>query len=117
MQIYFFRQKHPDFVLDIAGDMNNLYKTTLEAEKTGCIILGGGVGKHHAILANLLRDGMDYAVYMTTAHAYAGSLSGATTQEAKSWGKIKGEADAITVIGDVTITFPLVMCKVLDDLG
>ncbi len=116
MQIYFFRQKHPDFILDVAGDMQQLFKTTLDAEKTGAIILGGGVAKHHAILANLLRDGLDYAVYMTTAHAYAGSLSGATTQEAKSWGKIKGEADAITVIGDVTITFPLVMCKVLDDL-
>jgi len=116
MQIYFFRQKHPDFILDAAGDMHHLFTATLDANKTGAIILGGGVAKHHAILANLLRGGLDYAVYMTTAHAYAGSLSGATTQEAKSWGKIKGDADAITVIGDVTITFPLVMCKVLDDL-
>ena len=79
--------------------------------------MGGGVAKHHAILANLLRNGMEYAVYMTTANAYAGSLSGATTEEAKSWGKIKGDGDAVTVIGDVSITFPLVMTKVLDDLG
>jgi len=117
LQIYFFKQKHPDFMIDVTSDMDNLINTAIGAEKTGAIILGGGVAKHHAILANLLRDGMEYAVYMTTAHAHSGSLSGATTSEAKSWGKIKGEGDAITVIGDVTITFPLVISKVLDDLG
>ena len=114
LQIYFFKQKHPDFEIEVTSDMSLLFGSVIEASKVGAIVLGGGVAKHHAILANLLRDGMDYAVYMTTAHAHAGSLSGATTSEAKSWGKIKGEGDAITVIGDVSITFPLVMTRVLD---
>jgi deoxyhypusine synthase len=113
LQIYFFKQKHPDFEIEVTSDMSLLFGSVIEASKVGCIVLGGGVAKHHAILANLLRDGMDYVVYMTTAHAHAGSLSGATTSEAKSWGKIKGEGDAITVIGDVSITFPLVMTRVL----
>ncbi|MFA7576063.1 MAG: deoxyhypusine synthase family protein, partial [archaeon] len=46
----------------------------------------------------------------------SGSLSGATTDEAKSWGKIKDDADAVTVIGDVTITFPLAMISALEKL-
>jgi deoxyhypusine synthase len=59
---------------------------------------------------------LDYAVYMTTASTTSGSMSGATTDEAKSWGKIKDDSDAATVHGDVTITFPIVMTKVLDTL-
>jgi deoxyhypusine synthase len=59
---------------------------------------------------------MDYAVYITTANATSGSASGATTSEAKSWGKIKDDADSVTVKGDATILFPLVMFSVLDKL-
>jgi deoxyhypusine synthase len=53
---------------------------------------------------------------MTTANKSSGSMSGATTQEAKSWGKVKDESDIATVNGDVTITFPLVMISALDEL-
>jgi deoxyhypusine synthase len=67
--------------------------------------------------ACLLNGGLDYAVYMTTAHSSSGSMSGATTEEAKSWGKVKDDSDVATVIGDVTFTFPLVMVKVLETLS
>ncbi len=117
VQLFFFKQKHQDFIIDEILDTGNVMNEAAFAEKTGVIVLGGGVSKHHAILANLMRDGMEYAVYITTAHSYAGSLSGATTQEAKSWGKLKSDADAVTVNGDVTILFPLVIIKVLEDLG
>jgi len=60
---------------------------------------------------------MDYAVYMTTASHTSGSMSGATTKEAKSWGKVKDDSDVVTVIGDVTINFPLMMCSVLEQLS
>jgi len=53
---------------------------------------------------------------MTTSHQSSGSFAGATTHEAKSWGKIKDDAEAATVIGDVTITFPLMMIRVLEKL-
>ena len=53
---------------------------------------------------------------MTTAQKTSGSMSGATTQEAKSWGKVKDESDVATVIGDVTIMFPLMMIKALEQL-
>jgi deoxyhypusine synthase len=64
----------------------------------------------------LLSGGFDYAVYMTTSHADSGSMSGATTSEAKSWGKIKDDGEATTVYGDVCITFPLIMINVLDKI-
>jgi len=63
-----------------------------------------------------LNGGAEYAVYMTTAHNTSGSMSGATTNEAKSWGKVKDESDVATVIGDVTIMFPLAMIKALEEL-
>ena len=53
---------------------------------------------------------------MTTAHKTSGSMSGATTDEAKSWGKVKDDSDIATVNGDVTIMFPLTMIKVLEEL-
>ena len=63
-----------------------------------------------------MNGGAEYAVYMTTAQKSSGSMSGATTQEAKSWGKVKDESDIATVIGDVTINFPLVMVSALEKL-
>ena len=53
---------------------------------------------------------------MTTSHASSGSMSGATTQEAKSWGKIKDDGQAATVNGDVCITFPLMITSALDKM-
>ncbi len=116
MQTYFFKVEEPDFEILVTKDLGHLVNHLAKFEKLGALVLGGGVSKHFAILTSLLRDGLDYAVYMTTARPYAGSLSGATTEEAKSWGKIRGEADAITVHGDVTLTFPILATYVLDKL-
>ena len=88
----------------------------ISEKKKGVISLGGSISKHHAILAALLNGGLDYAVYMTTARSTSGSMSGATTNEAKSWGKVKDASDVATVIGDVTITFPLAMIGALEQL-
>ncbi len=114
--LYLFQQKHKDFIVDVVEDFGNILLSTSYDEKKGVIALGGGVSKHHAILCTLLNGGANYAVYMTTAHKTSGSMSGATTEEAKSWGKVKDEADIATVIGDATIMFPLAMIKALEDL-
>lgn len=114
--LYLFKKDNPDFEVDVIKDFETIIFTTTHDEKKGIIALGGGVSKHHVILTTLINGGADYALYMTTASPQSGSLSGATTQEAKSWGKIKDEADAVTVFGDVTITYPLAMIKALEDL-
>jgi deoxyhypusine synthase len=114
--LFMFQEKHPDFIIDSIRDFKDIVVFTSQDDKKGIICLGGGVSKHYAILSTIINGGMDYAVYLTTASASSGSMSGATTDEAKSWGKIKDDADAVTVIGDVTITFPLVMAKTLEEL-
>ncbi|MAG08408.1 deoxyhypusine synthase [Candidatus Woesearchaeota archaeon] len=114
--LYLFQQKHEDFVVDVVKDFGNILFVTSYDEKKGVIALGGSISKHHAILSTLLNGGANYAVYMTTAHKSSGSMSGATTQEAKSWGKVKDDSDIATVIGDVTITFPLAMINALEQL-
>ena len=72
-------------------------------------MLVGGISKHHVIWFNQFRNGLDYAVQVSTAVEYDGSLSGAQTREAISWGKVKEDASHITVEGDVTVLLPLVI--------
>ena len=87
--LYLFQQKHKDFIVDVIADFGNILFTSSYDEKKAVIALGGSISKHHAILCTLLNGGAEYAVYMTTAHKTSGSMSGATTDEAKSWGKVK----------------------------
>lgn len=115
--LYMVQQKHNDFVVDVVQDFKNILFVTSQDDKKGLISLGGSVSKHHALLACLLNGGLDYAVYLTTAHSTSGSMSGASTNEAKSWGKVKDDSDIATVIGDVTINFPLVMIKAFEELS
>jgi deoxyhypusine synthase len=92
---------------DLLGDM--IY----EAKKTGAIILGGGMPKHHTQYMNTLREGLDAAVQISTARVEDGSLSGAPLKESVSWGKLKGDK-ASTIFGDVTIVFPLIVAAALE---
>ncbi len=115
-QLFMFQQKNPDFIVDTIKDMERVVTDLSFDDKKGLISLGGSISKHYAIFSALLSGGFDYAVYMTTSHATSGSLSGATTQEAKSWGKLKDDAQAATVNGDVCITFPLMITSVLDKM-
>ena len=109
LQIYFYKQKHDGFGIDVTSDMKKLAEITLNADKTGGIMLGGGFAKHHAIGVNILREGLDYAVYVSTATQYDGSVSGARTKEAVSWSKIKENSNSVFVEGDATILFPLII--------
>jgi len=107
--IYFFKSSNPRFKLEITEDAWKLNNETLGKNKTGIIILGGGVAKHSICNANLYRNGADYAVYINSQNEFDGSDSGASPEEAKSWGKIKGKGESVKVFGDATIIFPLVV--------
>ncbi len=115
LQLYFFKQKHPTFGIDVAGDLKPLGQLVLDANKTGGIILGGGVAKHHAIGANILREGFDYAVYVSTGTPFDGSLSGARVNEAVSWGKVSSKAKIVHVEADASIVFPLLAVGMLKE--
>lgn len=107
--IFFAKQRYPDLVIDVAGDMKKIVDMTLNQEKTGGIMLGGGAAKHFALNANIFRDGFDSAVYINTAQEFDGSDSGATPDEAVTWAKIKPNAPRVKVHADATIVFPLIV--------
>ena len=109
--IYFFKFKHPDFIVDIAEDVKQFNDTTIGLSKSGAIILGAGVVKHSILNANMLRNGLDYAVYINTSQEYDGSDSGAMPEEAVSWGKITKDAKSVKVFGDATILFPILVAS------
>lgn len=111
--IYFFKFKHPEFIIDIAEDEVKLNNSTIGLKKSGVIILGTGVAKHQILQANLFRNGADYAVYINNAQEFDGSDAGASPEEAVSWGKIQKEGDSVKVFGDATILFPLIVGKTL----
>lgn len=107
-QIWLFQQKHKDFKLNLLKDFDRLSEIILKAKRSGALMVGGGISKHHVLWWNQFKDGLDYAVYITTGYEYDGSLSGATVREAISWGKVKPEAMKVTVHGDATIILPII---------
>lgn len=98
-------------VVDVVPDVQRITSISLKAQKSGIVILGGGVVKHHIANANLMRNGADFAVYLNSLSDFDGSDSGATADEAKSWGKIRPEAQAVKVVADATLTFPLLVSQ------
>lgn len=109
--IYFHSYKKPGFVLDIAEDIRGVNDLAVRSHATGMIILGGGLVKHHTCNANLMRNGADFSVYINTAHEFDGSDSGASPEEAISWGKIRITAKPVKVSCDATIAFPLIVSQ------
>ena len=105
----FFKQSHPNFMIDVTKEVQEITKIVLNSELTGGIILGGGISKHFALNANIFREGFDYVVYINTAEEYDGSDSGAKVEEAISWGKVKAKAPAVKIHCDATIAFPLLV--------
>lgn len=113
-QIWMYYQEHRDFTIDLLKDEQDLSDIVFDAKKSGALIVGGGISKHHTIWWNQFKDGLDHVVYVTTAAEYDGSLSGAQTREAISWGKVKEKADNVTIDGDATVLLPLMISALLE---
>jgi deoxyhypusine synthase len=111
--LVWFSQDH-DFKLDILKDEKELADIAFTKKKTGALMIGGGISKHHVIWWNQFKEGLDYAVFITTATQYDGSLSGARLEEAVSWGKIKEKAEYVTVDGDATIILPVILAALYE---
>ncbi|KAI8889581.1 deoxyhypusine synthase [Backusella circina FSU 941] len=109
--IYFHSYKNPGLIIDIAADIRNMNNEAVFAKKTGMIILGGGIIKHHICNANLMRNGADYAVYINTAQEFDGSDAGARPDEAISWGKIRADSKSCKIYAEATLVFPLIVAE------
>ncbi|XP_019744284.1 deoxyhypusine synthase [Hippocampus comes] len=109
--LYFHSFKKPGLILDIVEDIRRLNSQAVYAKKTGMIILGGGLVKHHVANANLMRNGADYCVYVNTGQEFDGSDAGARPDEAVSWGKIRTDAKPVKVYADASLVFPLIVAE------
>jgi deoxyhypusine synthase len=114
-QLWMFSQDK-DFKINVLKDEQLLNDRVWEAEKTGALIVGGGISKHHTIWWNQFKGGLDYAVYLTTAIEADGSLSGARPREAVSWGQIKENADRIFVFGEASSILPFIVSALAERL-
>ncbi|MFB6154695.1 MAG: deoxyhypusine synthase [Haloferacaceae archaeon] len=99
-----------DFSLDALADMTHISDLAFDAEEAGAMVVGGGVPKNYVLQTMLtVPEAYDYAVQLTMDPEETGGLSGATLEEARSWGKLEKSARNVTVLGDASITFPLVV--------
>jgi deoxyhypusine synthase len=108
---YFHSYKRSGFIIDINDDIRKINDLAVRSHCTGQIIIGGGVAKHHTCNANLMRNGADFSVFINTACDFDGSDTGATPDEAISWGKIRGTASPVKVTAEASIVFPLIVAS------
>lgn len=116
-QLWFFSQDHKDFRINLLKDEGELSNMIFDSKKSGALIIGGGISKHHTIWWNQFRDGLDYVVYISTANEWDGSLSGARPREAVSWGKISEKAKRVMVEADATMVMPIITTALIDRLN
>ncbi|XP_015117290.1 probable deoxyhypusine synthase [Diachasma alloeum] len=107
--MYFHSFKNPGLIVDILSDLRRLNTMAVKAVKTGMIIIGGGLIKHHICNANLMRNGANFSVFLNTASEFDGSDSGARPDEAVSWGKIRKDATPVKIYAEASLVFPLLV--------
>lgn len=107
-------------MVDTVADIIETTAIVREAKKNGVIIVGGGSPKNFylqtqptlwQIFWDDSKGGHDYFIQLTTDSPHFGGLSGATPQEAESWGKVKDpKKNSAVVYSCASITFPL-LCQ------
>lgn len=117
LQYWLFSQTNK-VTIDAFADMPALMDRCFTTKKAGALLVGGGVPKNFILQSMLMTpNGFDYAVQLTGDRPDLGGLSGATLDEARSWGKITEDARAVTVYGDATITLPILVAAVLERIS
>lgn len=112
LQAWLYKEGNPLHV-DAFADMHEYMEICYEAESAGVLLLGGGVPKNYILQSMLVTPkSFDYAIQLTMDSPETGGLSGATLDEAKSWGKVGENAKSVTVYADATITLPIIVAAV-----
>ncbi len=113
LQAWLYSQ-NTHLTVDAFADIKQIVDICYESPKSGVVIIGGGVPKNFTLQSMLVTPkSFDLAIQLTTDTPENGGLSGATLSEAISWGKISAGARYVTVYGDATITFPVMVAATL----
>ncbi|MFX1445045.1 MAG: deoxyhypusine synthase family protein [Promethearchaeota archaeon] len=100
---------HKQLNLNHFKDMLEMVNFAWDAKKAGICIIGGGVPKNFIFQSmQFCPNSANYAIQITMDRPEPGGLSGATLDEAKSWGKVNKNAMHSTVISDATIALPII---------
>jgi deoxyhypusine synthase len=112
--------------IDPLRDVNQSAAIVYDAKKkgrSGVFILGGGSPKNFILqtepqiqeVLGLEESGHDYFLQVTDARPDTGGLSGATSTEAMTWGKVNPDTlpDTVTCYIDTTVALPLMTAYAL----
>ncbi len=100
--------------IDSIGDIVESTNLVIRRPRTASVVLGGGTPKNFINQASVQAEfyspavsGHRYAVQIVTDGPSFGGASGASLEEARSWGKLAADAARVSVQADATIALPL----------
>jgi len=100
--------------IDVIGDIIESANLIIRRPGTASVVLGGGTPKNFINQASVQAEffspgvgGHRYALQIVTDVPHFGGASGASLEEAQSWGKLAADAARVTVTADATIALPL----------
>jgi deoxyhypusine synthase len=108
---------HVDTIADVVESAN----LVIRRPRTASIVFGGGTPKNFINQATVQAEFYDdrvgghrYALQIITDVPHYGGASGASLEEAQSWGKLAADAEQVTVHADVTLALPLLASALVD---
>lgn len=108
LQIWLFTQFNR-LVIDTTKDLGKIQDLFHDASANCALLLGGGVPKNYTLQSALMATKhYKYVVQISLDRVETGGLSGATLDEAISWGKVEPDAETISVTSEVTVVLPLI---------
>jgi len=111
---------HVDVIADVIESSN----LVIRRPRTASIVLGGGTPKNFINQATVQAEFYDdrvsghrYALQIVTDVPHFGGASGASLEEAQSWGKLAADAEQVTVHADVTVALPILVSALATSAG
>ena len=113
-----------DLHINPNADVMETAAIVLDAKENGAVLLGGGSPKNFYMQTQPFlwecvgteKGGHDYFIQITMDSPQWGGLSGATPQEAVSWGKINPDElkNTVVVYSDITLATPILFAYALE---
>jgi deoxyhypusine synthase len=102
--------------IDVIGDIMESANLVIRRPRTASVVLGGGTPKNFINQASVQAEFYDdrvgghrYALQIVTDVPHFGGASGASLEEAQSWGKLAADAERVTVHADATLALPMLV--------